>query len=42
VVWAGIAVIAAPAIAVVLTPLLERMLGRIQRHQYPIIEIAVD
>jgi uncharacterized protein (DUF2062 family) len=41
-VWAAIALIAAPLIAVGLTPLLERMLVRIQRHQYPIVEIAVE
>jgi hypothetical protein len=38
-VWAAIAVVAAPLIAVGLTPLLERMLGRIQRHQYPIVVV---
>jgi uncharacterized protein (DUF2062 family) len=41
-VWAAIACVAAPLLAFGLTPLLERMLGRIQRHQYPIVEIAVD
>jgi uncharacterized protein (DUF2062 family) len=37
VVWAAIAVIAAPLIALALTPLLRGLLARIQRHQYPIV-----
>lgn len=37
VVWAGIAVVGAPLVALALTPLLERMRARIQRHQYPIV-----
>ena len=41
-VWAAVAVVAAPLIAAGLTPLLERMLNRIQRHQYPIVDIVVD
>ena len=37
VLWAGISVAVAPLIAFTLTPLLERMRGRIQQHQYPIV-----
>ena len=37
VLWAAIAVVAAPLLALALTPLLERMRVRIQRHQYPIV-----
>ena len=37
VLWAGIAVVAAPLVALALTPLLERMAARIRRHQYPIV-----
>jgi len=40
VVWAAIAAVAAPLMAMALTPLLERMLTRVQRHQYPIIAIT--
>jgi uncharacterized protein (DUF2062 family) len=42
VVWAGVSVVAAPLIAVTLTPLLKRMLKRIERHQYPIVQAAAD
>jgi uncharacterized protein (DUF2062 family) len=42
VLWAAISVVAAPLIALALTPLLERLLSRIQHHQYPIVPIAVD
>jgi hypothetical protein len=37
VVWSGFAVVAAPLIALALTPLLRRVLARIQRHQYPVL-----
>jgi len=37
VLWAAISVVAAPSIALALTPLLRRLLTRIQRHQYPIL-----
>jgi uncharacterized protein (DUF2062 family) len=37
VLWAAIAVVAAPLLVAVLTPILQRMLMRIQRHQYPIV-----
>ena len=39
VLWAAIALVAVPLIALALTPLLERLLARIQRHQYPIVPI---
>jgi hypothetical protein len=38
VLWAAISVVAAPVIAVALTPLLRRLLTRVKRHQYPIID----
>ncbi|HTD97350.1 MAG TPA: DUF2062 domain-containing protein [Edaphobacter sp.] len=37
VVWAVIAAVAIPLIALPLTPLLRRLLVRVERHQYPII-----
>jgi len=37
VLWAAISVVAAPSIALALTPLLRRLLIRIQRHEYPIL-----
>lgn len=40
VLWAAISVIAAPLLALALTPVLRRLLTRIQRHQYPIMPIA--
>lgn len=36
-VWSLIAAAATPALAITLTPLLERVQARIQRHQYPIV-----
>jgi uncharacterized protein (DUF2062 family) len=42
VVWACVSVVAAPLIALALTPLLQRLLSRIQHHQYPIVPIAID
>ncbi len=39
-VWAAISAVAAPLIAAALTPLLRRLLTRIQRHQYPILPIS--
>jgi uncharacterized protein (DUF2062 family) len=36
-VWAVISVVAAPLIALALTPLLERVLHRVQSHRYPIL-----
>jgi uncharacterized protein (DUF2062 family) len=35
--WLAIAILAAPLLAFALTPLLRRLLTRIQRHQYPIL-----
>jgi uncharacterized protein (DUF2062 family) len=40
VLWAAIAVMAAPLIALALTPLLQRLLSRIQHRQYPILPLA--
>jgi uncharacterized protein (DUF2062 family) len=40
VVWSAIAIVSTPLIAYALTPLLERMLTRIQRHEYPILPTA--
>lgn len=37
IVWAAFAVVAAPVIAISLTPLLHKLLKRIERHQYPIL-----
>lgn len=37
VVWAAIAVVAVPPIALALTPMLRRLLARVQRHEYPIV-----
>jgi uncharacterized protein (DUF2062 family) len=37
VLWAAIALIAAPPIALALTPLLQRVRERVQRRQYPIV-----
>lgn len=42
VLWAVISVVAAPVIAAILTPLLRRLLVRIQRHQYPIVAASAD
>jgi hypothetical protein len=35
--WIAISAVAAPLIALALTPLLRRLLTRVQRHQYPIL-----
>ena len=42
VVWAAFSVMAAPLIALVLTPLLRRLLARIQHHQYPIVPPIIE
>jgi hypothetical protein len=34
-----VSVVAAPSIALALTPALRRLLQRIQRHEYPIVPI---
>jgi uncharacterized protein (DUF2062 family) len=39
VLWGAISLAAAPLIAVALTPLLQLLLARVQRHQYPIVPI---
>ncbi len=41
-VWAAIAAIAMPLVALALTPLLERLLDRIHRHQYPIVPTTIE
>ncbi len=38
--WAILAAIAIPVIALTLTPLLRRLLVRVEHHQYPILSIA--
>jgi uncharacterized protein (DUF2062 family) len=40
--WVGIAVVAMPLVAAGLTPMLERLLARIQRHQYPVVTLGVQ
>ncbi len=37
IVWTCAAVVLAPILALALTPILRQLLGRIQRHQYPVI-----
>jgi len=37
IVWAAFAVLAAPVIAISITPLLHKLLKRIEQHQYPIL-----
>jgi uncharacterized protein (DUF2062 family) len=37
VLWLAISVLAAPLLALALTPLLHRLLRRVQRHEYPIV-----
>lgn len=39
VLWIAISIMAAPLIAVALTPLLQRLLSRVQHHQYPIVPL---
>ncbi len=39
VLWAGIALVATPLIAMALKPLLRRLLARIKQHQYPIVPL---
>ena len=38
--WVILAAIAVPLIAVILTPILRRLLARVERHQYPILTMA--
>jgi hypothetical protein len=37
VLWAAIALVAVPLLAMAITPLLERVHARVRRHQYPIV-----
>ena len=37
--WAAIAAVAVPLIAVALTPVLQRLLARVQKHEYPIVTV---
>lgn len=38
--WSVIAAIAIPIIALALTPLLRKLLARVQHHQYPILHVS--
>jgi uncharacterized protein (DUF2062 family) len=38
VLWAAISVLLLPAFATALTPVLRKLLARVQRHEYPIVE----
>jgi len=42
VMWAAISVIAAPMIALGLTPILRWLLVRVRRHEYPIVSAIGD
>jgi len=42
VLWAAISMIAAPLIALGLTPILRRLLVRVRRHEYPIVPAIGD
>jgi uncharacterized protein (DUF2062 family) len=42
VLWAIFAVIAIPVIALLLTPLLRRLLKRVEHHQYPLLSTATN
>jgi len=35
--WAAVAAVAAPVVALAITPALRRLLERVKKHQYPII-----
>jgi uncharacterized protein (DUF2062 family) len=37
VLWAAVSVLAAPVVALALTPVLRRLLRRVERHEYPIL-----
>jgi uncharacterized protein (DUF2062 family) len=41
-VWAIIAAVATPLIALTLTPLLRKLLIRVERHQYPVLSIPTE
>jgi len=38
--WIVLAAVAIPLVAITLTPILRRLLGRVERHQYPIISMT--
>jgi hypothetical protein len=40
--WVILAAVAVPLVAFALTPVLRRLLSRIERHQYPILSIAAS
>jgi hypothetical protein len=40
--WAAISLVAAPLIALALTPVLRRLLARVKRHEYPIVPVGGD
>jgi hypothetical protein len=42
VLWASITIIAVPLLALALTPLLERLLTRVQLHHYPLVPISCE
>ena len=42
VLWAAISAAAAPLVAAVLTPVLERLLVRVQRHEHPIVPVSIE
>jgi len=42
VVWAALASVAIPTIAVALSPLLQRLLLRVEHHEYPVLPLAAD
>jgi len=40
VLWVAVSVVAVPAVALALTPVLRRLLKRVERHEYPILPIS--
>jgi uncharacterized protein (DUF2062 family) len=40
--WMILAAVAVPLVALTLTPLLRRLLARVERHQYPILSVATQ
>jgi uncharacterized protein (DUF2062 family) len=39
VLWAAVSVVAVPVVALALTPVLRRLLKRVERHEYPILPV---
>jgi Uncharacterized protein conserved in bacteria (DUF2062) len=39
VVWAAVSVVTAPLLVLVLTPVLERLRDKVQRHEYPVVTL---